>query len=310
MTDPEPFEKRARAIVCTKHNYTSEDIDALCAWAKEKCGYLVYGREKCPETGTPHLQIYMELKDGMSYSALNKKLFNAWFRKRRGTPKQAAGYCKKGDEEPPDGKGYDYFFDNPSDNWEGLEFGEISMQGKRTDIDNPVEMIVHDGCTLREVALEHPVSFVKYHRGFTALRAMTLLPRNLPSAPEVIVLWGPTGVGKTRDAHIKYWPDEPHYVWRPSNGQWWDGYDGQKKVIIEEFRGTMPWSDLLGLLDRNEFRAPVKGGFVNIQADKFIITSPKPPHQWYKDEDTYDRYSQLTRRLTQVIHLGPLNAYS
>ena len=72
--------------------------------------------------------------------------------------------------------------------------------------------------------------------------------------------------------YIKHWPDEDHYVWRPSNGNWWDGYDGEKKIIIDEFRGQMTWSDILGLLDRYEYRAPVKGGFVQIQADKFVIT--------------------------------------
>jgi len=124
------------------------------------------------------------------------------------------------------------------------------------------------------------------------------------------VLWGPTGTGKTRDAYIKYWPDEPHYVWKPSNGNWFDGYDGEKKIIIDEFRGSMPWADILGLLDRNEFRAQFKGGFVNIQADKFVITSPFPPCKWYKDDDRYDKFAQLERRLTQVIeYKGGLTGY-
>ena len=299
MTDEDqPFTKRTRPIVCTKNNYSDEDIANLTFFADEKCSYLVYGKELCPTTGTPHLQIYFELKDAMSYSALNKKLFRAYFKKRKGSPRQAAGYCMKGDEKAED---FAKFYDTPAESWDGQQFGQISMQGKRTDIDDPVEMLVHDGATMREVALEHPVSFVKYHKGFQALRAHVIAPRMLEQMPEVYVLWGPTGTGKTRDAYIKYWPDEPHYVWKPSNGNWWDGYDGQKKVIIDEFRGTMSWADLLGLLDRNEFRAPIKGGFVNIVADKFIFTSPMPPFRWYADDDRYDRTSQLDRRITQTI---------
>lgn len=320
MTD-QPFEKKTRPIVCTKNNYTDADVAALDEWALSKCTYCVYGREVGELNNTPHLQIYFELKDAMSYSALNKKLFKAYFKKRKGTPKQAAGYCKKGNDYikgvhtpqsygAPDDEGWDYFYDNPAPTWDGKEYGEISMQGKRTDIDDPVEMIVHDKATMKQVAMEHPVSYVKYFKGFQNLRSLVLEPRSLDKMPEVIVLWGPTGTGKTRDAYIKYWPEEPHYVWKPSNGNWWDAYDGEKKIILDEFRGQMTWSDILGLLDRNQYRAPVKGGFVNIQADKFVITSPFPPHQWYKDDDRYDRFRQLERRITKVVELkGPLSSY-
>lgn len=310
MSDELPFEKKTRAIVCTKNNWTDNDKVLLIQWAQSKCTYLVYGEEIGGQCGTPHLQIYFELKDAMSYTALNKKLFKAYFKKRLGSPKHAAGYCMKGTEEPPDGEHYDWFWFNPSETWVGEQFGELSMQGKRTDIDDPVEMIVHDKKTLREVAMEHPVQYVKYHRGFQSLRSLVLEPRQLTAMPEVVVLWGPTGMGKTRDAYIKYWPDEPHYVWKPSNGNWWDGYDGQKKIIIDEFRAQMTWSDILGLLDRNEFRAPYKGGFVNIQADRFVITSPKPPQMWYRDDDQYDSRSQLLRRITKVIeYKGPLSGH-
>ena len=168
-------------------------------------------------------------------------------------------------------------------------------------------MLVHEKKTVRETALEHPAQYIKYHKGIRDMRALVLQPRCLPSMPEVIVLWGGTGLGKTRDAYIKYWPTLPYYVWKPSNGNWWDGYDGEDKIIIDEFRGQMTWSDILGLLDRNEYRAPYKGGFVNIQASKFVITSPFPPERWYKDDDRYDRFQQLERRITKVIeYKGPL----
>ena len=168
--EEERFEKRTRAIVCTKNNYTQDDYDALVAWGKDKCSYCVFGIEKGTRCETPHLQIYFELKNAMSYTALNKALFKAWFKKRRGHPKQAAGYCKKGtNDSAPEGEDFSYFFDNPSETWKGQEFGEISMQGKRTDIDDAVEMIVHEGATLQQVAIANPCSWVKYNKGFRDL---------------------------------------------------------------------------------------------------------------------------------------------
>lgn len=262
--------------------------------------------------GTEHIQGYVETATQLTFNQMKALLGDrAHFKQRRGAPKQAAGYCKKGTDESDD---YDDFFsrtvEDPESWCQPFEFGTISSQGKRTDITAPVEML-SEGSTIREVAVAFPEQFVKYHKGFRDLRSLMLPPRSLTTAPEVIVLHGPTATGKTRDAYIKYWPEEPHYVWKPSNGNWWDGYDGEKKIILDEFRGhNMTWSDILGLLDRNEFRAPYKGGFVNIQADKFIITSPFPPNMWYKDDDRYDRFKQLERRLTKVIeYKGPLSSF-
>ena len=124
----------------------------------------------------------------------------------------------------------------------------------------------------------------------------------LNTMPQVIVRWGETGTGKSEGARLKHWPTLPTHVWEPSHGQWWDGYDGQEKIILEEFRGQMPFSDLLSLLDKHSCRRPIKGGFVNIVASKFVITSPLPPSMWYKELDSYDRYNQLERRITQIIH--------
>ncbi len=297
---PEKNCRGKRHYVGTKNNYTDDDINQLEAWGEFKCSYLCYGKEVGEKTGTPHLQIYMEFENTKSMSAICKKLFPMWLGYRKGSAKQAAGYCKKGQSDKPPG-GYESYYDEPHDTWDGKQFGELSQQGKRTDIDNPVSMLVEDGATMKEVARQYPVQFVKYHKGFQALRTHMLEPRSLDCMPEVIWLWGPTGTGKTRDAYIKHWPDEPHYVWKPSNGNWWDGYDGQKKIIIDEFRAQMTWSDILGLLDRNEYRAPIKGGFAQIQADKFVITSPFPPDQCYKSDDRYDRVTQLLRRVTTII---------
>lgn len=311
-----PSQKAPRSACFTLNNPSDSEIAHLQLCPTDKVRYMVTGFEIGKE-GTEHIQGYVETKVQMTMNQMKALLGNrTHFEQRRGTPKQAAGYCKKGGDDPSwfDGKqDYEEFFprtvEEPESWCEPFETGEISSQGKRTDITAPVEMI-SEGSTIREVARAFPEQYVKYHKGFRDLRSLMLPPRSLNSLPEVVVLYGPTGTGKTRDAYIKYWPDEPHYVWKPSNGNWWDGYDGEKKIIIDEFRGQMTWSDILGLLDRNQYRAPFKGGFVNIQADKFVITSPFPPDKWYKDDDRYDRFLQLERRITTVIeYKGPLSTY-
>jgi hypothetical protein len=164
LTDElDALDKRGkRHYVGTKNNYTDEDIVKIDTWAQDRCTYLVYARE-IGDKGTPHLQIYMEFENTISMKSICKQLFPLWLGIRKGTPKQAAGYVKKGTDKPPEActRGYEYFFDRTVDDpetWElGGEFGEISRQGKRSDLDEVVETLVHEKRPLREVALEHPV---------------------------------------------------------------------------------------------------------------------------------------------------------
>lgn len=295
-----PTKRAPRNCCVTINNWTPEQLDTFKTFCTEKASYWVYGKE-VGETGTPHLQCYVEFSDQVTFAQAQQGFSKGHMESRKGTSKQASGYCKKGSEQAAD---YEIFFHCPSQDWDGEEYGTLSNQGKRTDIDQFVEAL-ETGASMRSTALSQPSTYVKYHKGFHALRNMMLEPRMLDANPQVIWLHGPTGYGKTRDAYTKYWPDEPHYVWRPSNGNWWDGYDGESKVIMDEFRGQMPWADLLGLLDRNEFRAPVKGGFVHIQADKFVITSPFAPEDVYRSDDRVDRVAQLIRRITERVDYAP-----
>lgn len=69
--------------------------------------------------------------------------------------------------------------------------------------------------------------------------------------PEVIVLYGPAGVGKTARA-IKMCKERKLEYWKKATtmGMWFDGYDGEPAVIFDEFRGSQ-WklSQFLEMLD-------------------------------------------------------------
>lgn len=309
-----------RSFVFTLNNPTKEHMDSIASRSESLFSYIVYGME-VGTNGTPHIQGYAECNTRHRFGKVCDVFHgHAHIAPRKGTPKEAAGYCKKGDcehhiksnqrcEYCQDYDGHwDFFFPRTvqhPETWQvPFEFGTISGQGKRTDISPATDMIL-ENVPLRDVARSCPDVYVKYHRGFRDLRSQVLPPRSLSEPPKVYVLWGPTMTGKTRDALIHFWPDEPYYVWRPSNGNWWDGYDGEKKIILEEFRAQMPWADLLALLDRNEYRAPYKGGFIQIQADKFVITSPLEPPFRYR-EDYFDKLKQLDRRITKVFEYPQL----
>ena len=262
-----------RNVCFTINNYTDDDIQGFSSW--DQITYLIYGKE-VGESGTPHLQGYCELKSSKKFTTIKKKFPKAHLEARRGSASQASEYCKK------DG---DY-----------VEVGEMSNQGKRSDIEEATDMIL-EGHRMREVALNNPSTYVKYHKGLMAFQAVILEPRN--AVPNVTVLYGSTGTGKSRTAREML---KDPYVWGPEQGQWFDGYEGQTSVILEEFRGQLPLGQLLRLLDRYDCKVQYKGGMIQFVATEIVITSPKHPKFWYAD-DSKDKIDQLMRRISKINFL-------
>lgn len=116
----------------------------------------------------------------------------------------------------------------------------------------------------------------------------------------VKVFYGPTGTGKTRRAWDEAMAlgDRP-YIKNP-NTKWWDGYRGQKNVIIDEFSGRIDISYLLTWLDRYPVISEVKGYSLPMTAINFWITSNMHPNEWYADAIPAHK-DALLRRIHQMV---------
>ena len=70
--------------------------------------------------------------------------------------------------------------------------------GGRTDLAQAAEAI-RSGMDIREVALEFPEPFIKYHKGMMAYKSLITSAdhASVPRRPEVWVFWGATGTGKS-----------------------------------------------------------------------------------------------------------------
>lgn len=106
------------------------------------------------------------------------------------------------------------------------------------------------------------------------------------------VYWGGSGLGKTRRAWHEAGANV--YVKDPCT-KWWDGYQGQENVIIDEFTGTIAINHILRWLDRYPCFAETKGFSTPLLAKNFWITSNVDPREWYKDA-TSDQVKALIRR--------------
>jgi len=268
--------------VFTLNNYTDAEVDDLNgSLDADSIKYAVYGYE-VGESGTPHLQGFLSLVKKKRMSAV-KSIVNerAHLEPRRGSKKQAIEYCKK---------------DN---NYK--EFGDVEHamhgQGHRTDLDKVTDMI-KDGATLAEVAEAQPKSWIHYHKGITSLKTVLSEPYT-PSGLRGVWFYGVAGAGKSRYVHENF-----SDLYLKQQNKWWDNYQGEKFVLLDDLDTDKLAHHLKIWADRYPCTGEVKGGTVNLTHDLFIVTSNFTPAELFKDLD-YRTVEAIERRFSvHEVRLG------
>lgn len=253
--------------------------------------FLCYQHE-IGEQGTPHIQGYVRFTNSTRLVTAKNKLHTATghLEKAWGSEEECAEYCRKEDTRAP--------------GTEPVRLGNYDgsikeQQGKRSDLEEAADMIVN-GASMREVALAHKSDFIRYHMGFLALQETVAPPK--PPIKEnfsVLVLWGPTGTGKTYRARMNY-PNA--YVLPPGKSRDpWGQYSGQTTIIIDEFDPSN-WE--LPVLNQvlDHYRFPLDARYRNKSADfeQVVICSNITPTTWYQDLSILNpmMFDALRRRLT------------
>lgn len=286
---------RSRSFVVTDFECLTAELFTERYAARYMCGAL----ETCPTTGKEHMQAVVYYDNARSVSALGKKRKNN-VEPVRGEFEDAIGYCAKGTREKPQG-GYRKFLEDPCENF--WEVGDRPQQGKRSDLDQ-LHDAIRNGASVESVAQQDPEMYHQYGRTLEKLEDIYLRSKHRTTMTTCEWLWGPTGVGKSHIAFQNFTP-ETHYVHPIHDKGWWDGYTGQQTVIINEFRGQIPYSELLCIVDkwpysvRRRNRAPMPFTSTHV-----IITSALPPEDVYHNIQERDSIDQLLRRIT-VRHIQP-----
>lgn len=247
--------------------------------------YSIYGCEVGEKTGTPHIQGYCRFANPRSIKAFRKHLKDtAWVKPARGDDFANQKYCSK-----------DGIF---------AEHGEPvhKCQGERTDL-KAVYAKIASGVPLDTMILEDPVMYHQYGRTLTKLEDIAMSKRWRTEMTKGVWLWGPTGVGKSHTAFEGYSP-ETHYNWPPDNG-WWDGYQQQDIVVINEFRvGRMSFDELLQLVDKWPHSVKRRGRMpLPFVSKKVIITSSMSPSDVFGDQSK-DKIEQLLERFEVILIAG------
>jgi len=263
---------KSREFCFTINNYTDEEWQCFQKLQKNDV-YFVVGKE-IGKKGTPHLQGYIYFKNPRTIKGLKreKRFLRAHLEVTKGEIDEAADYCLK-------------------ELGEIVELGERPKQGKRTDLESAYEAI-RGGMSVDDLAWENPSVYGIAHKALGKLEDIRLRKNLRTEMTQGEWIYGATGVGKSEYAFAN-----PCYVYPYDNG-WWDGYAQQDIVVIDEFRGQLPFNELLRMVDkhpnyfvRRRCREPMP--FVS---KKVIITSSMPPWEVFKKLDESDSLHQLYRR--------------
>jgi len=228
------------------------------------------------DSGTPHLQGFVSFAKRTTMAAAKKVVGRrAHLEMARGTPQQAAEYCKK------DGA--------------YTEFGSCPTgSGKRSDLDDLYKQI-KEGKSEEEIADAFPAQYIRYSSSI--VRTIRKFQPERDWMPETYILWGRSGTGKTRFVYDHHQRKD---IYVHAGDSWFDGYDGQEVALFDDFTGgEFKLSYLLKLLDRYPMRVPVKGGFVQWKPRKIFFTSNKDPQLWYANA-LEEHQNALQRRIKDI----------
>lgn len=175
------------------------------------------------------------------------------------------------------------------------EFGKDVSKGTRTDLEGLCDL-VKTGASERSLAEANMSCFARCHKGLGALRRALDKPR-LFLERKVVLLLGPTGVGKTRFVFENYPLDDVYNVMSVQKG-WFCGYDGHKVALFDECgEGMLDVNMLKKLCDIYPMRVEVKGGSVAWTPEVIFLTSNDPLWMWYLSCNKTDHMAALQRRI-------------
>lgn len=241
----------------------------------------------------------------MTLRKVSEILFQSHVEPQLGGKSQLTAYLLK--EPPYDEKGEQVLYT------QGLDVIE-DKQGKRIDLDE-IERLLEEGYTPQQI-FEESFRYRKYEKMIKS----DYLARRIKETPLLKEMhneyhWGKSGTGKTY-TYVKlcekYSPEEVYLCSDYSNSGGSGGFDfyasqPAKVVVMDEFRGNIPYAQLLSILDiysRNQQHCRYQNTY-NLWTEVYICTT-YPPEKLYSSmvkekESQIDTIEQLLRRLDVIV---------
>lgn len=199
----------------------------------------------------------------------------------------------------------------------GLDTGK----GKRTDISAVGDAVLKAGSTgdFREVILSNPGVALKYYKGMQFLFETAQLQKIAKRAfmgemPDVIIHFGKPGVGKTHKVSEGLTNEQLYKLNRNGGTRiYWDAYAQQDQILIDDFTGWIPMTDLLHWCDRYTEKLDQRGSHTYFPAGKrtMHITTNLWWEDWYDSAKWHSELKEAFRRRIKEVrwYLGGMGQY-
>jgi len=179
------------------------------------------------------------------------------------------------------------------------------VQGNRTDL-MVVAEIAKGGGTLRDVALSCPTAYIKYSGGISKYFSI-IGDKKRDFMTELYIYYGPTGTGKSHTAKIiaENRGGGSYYLRVPRSTLdkvWWDGYNGEENIIIDDFYGSISLHYFLNLIDKYPMQLEIKGGMAQMLGKRVFITSNSKWTEWWDNKIMLAHFEAFERRITFIEH--------
>lgn len=289
---------KSRHWICTLNNYTEAELAKCITFGNDKAQYACIGKE-VGKTGTPHLQIYFQMKTAYSGQTIkNQTSKRLWtgkgdnFGDKGGNPQRLRKYCQKEGDYMEFGEFKDTVAAKAKGQRAGASAGGAATKAMWKSLDDDIEA----GYKEKEIKVKYPHLYYKHHTGIAKGISITnkIPPRKEKTCVHVYI--GPPGCGKTSKAkelagQSGYWYDSPNRIW-------WSGYDGTSAVVMDDFHGDYPFKNWKLLTDQYPHQVPVHQGMLNFNPKMIIITANEMPGTWWKQEVLQTHgYAALLRRI-------------
>lgn len=238
---------------------------------EEEVVYAVYQRERCPSTLREHWQFFVMFKRKKRLNGVKALIGEAHLEIARHLIKSRE-YCMKEDTR----------LSSP------IEIG--TFISTVTDVHTLLKR-----CRPLTLLEERP-SLWRSYRTLEAIHCAQLKPRKNPTS--VVFFTGATGVGKTKIAsRIADYVGDAGVYWL-STAPWWQGYQQEGLVIVDEVR-EIEAKTWLRLGDRTPFKVPYKGGSTEFDSRMILGTSNLSLEQMLTGVDEATR-AALRRRILEI----------
>lgn len=263
---------RHRNWCFTVNNYSDAYVDRLKGLASNSaCKYLGFAKE-VGASGTPHLQGLVVFVNAKTMQATKNwmECQTVHLEVTRGTCMEAADYFRN--PKPETGK-------LPPAPEDLFEHGELPLTnqaiGQAEKERWKVNLAHAKAGNLDEI---DPDIYFRYYNTCKQIKKDHMAKPDDLTAPCGIWYWGEPGVGKSHRAR----QEQPDAYFKMQN-KWWDGYQDQPAIILDDFDSKELGHHLKIWADQYAFVAETKGHALFIRPKVFIITSNYQPKDLWTD---------------------------